>query len=47
MAAYLACRIHFASSIDSYREKKKELGIQGELTFAESKAYRERFPFMN
>jgi hypothetical protein len=48
MAAFLACKVFFdGKNLKSYQDRKKELGIQGELTFTESKSYRERFPFMN
>jgi hypothetical protein len=47
MAAFYACKIFFNNTLNSYQDKKKELGIQGEMSFADSKSYRERFPFMN
>lgn len=43
----MACRIYIKPNLNDYNLKKKELGLEKELTTEISKAYKERFPFMN
>lgn len=46
VAAVLATKVHFTDS-KGYIEKKEELKLKRDVTHAEIKQNRERFPFMN
>ena len=46
IAAFLACRVYIPLSLEAYEAKKKELGVDKNLTTEVSAQYRNKYMFL-